>query len=102
MKKLPIAGGHRIQTARADIDKIDDALVRFLVRRRRLVAMIQKLKKKSGLPARDPVREKKILRRLGAKHDPGVRRALRRLYEIIFSWSGEARGCGRHCRNAPR
>lgn len=102
MRKLPVASGRRIQTARAAIDRIDDALVRSLVRRRQLVSKIQKIKKETGIPACDPVREKKILRRLGAKHDPGMRRVLRRLYETIFSWSGEACGRGRRNRTASR
>ncbi|PIE52014.1 chorismate mutase [Candidatus Fermentibacteria bacterium] len=70
---------------RAEIDRIDEEIVRLLENRIRVVLEISEYKKEHGIPVNDPAREDDILARLASgKIDEGM---IRKVYRTIFSCS---------------
>ncbi len=55
-----------LNEARSEIDKIDDELLRLLLRRLELSSIIGKIKKEGNMPTFDQAREDKIFDRLNA------------------------------------
>ena len=79
----------RIEDWRAQIDEIDNELLRLLNRRARLAARIGGMKLRAGLPLYDPDREREV-HRAGAVGADDLRRAHvpRRLAAGILAWLG--------------
>src|SRR5215212_3575110 len=78
----------KIEDCRAEIDSIDEELVRLLNRRARLAVEIGALKKCAALPLRDPERERDVLRRAcRANAGPLDESALVRIFRCIIDAS---------------
>ncbi len=77
------AGPTTVVAARAELDSIDEALVRLVDRRARVVDRVGRIKADAGLPVRDPAREREVIARaqrlapaLGSVHAARVMRAM--------------------------
>jgi chorismate mutase len=74
-----------IEHWRAEIDELDEELLRLLNMRARLAVKVGVLKKASGLPICDPERELSVLNRLQESNDgPLDHEAVRRLFRRII------------------
>ena len=74
-----------IEDWRAEIDEIDDQLLRLLNQRARLAAKIGGLKQKAGLPLNDLERERRVVERLQANNTgPLDDDAVRKLFQCII------------------
>ena len=74
----------RIEDWRAQIDEVDNELLRLLNRRARLAARIGGMKSRAGLPLYDPDREREVLARAcranaGPLDEGAVARIFRRI-----------------------
>jgi len=79
--------GDGLAQARAEIDRINDELVRLFVRRLDLSSKIASAKRAAGKPVTDPQREREILSRVGASVPPEYESAARLLFSTLFSVS---------------
>lgn len=59
--KTPDRAQRRLRTFRAEIDRIDSAVLDLLARRTALALALGKLKRAAGLPLRAPARERFVL-----------------------------------------
>lgn len=77
-----------IDEIRAEIDSIDDDLLRIFNRRAELALQIGHLKKQLDLPIYDPEREKRIFTKMAA-NNPGPldNNAIKRLFERVIDES---------------
>jgi chorismate mutase len=74
-----------IKRRRSAIDKIDIEIVKLLNRRVRYVTEIGKIKKRAGIDAHAPKREKEVLRNAsGANGGPLTGSAVKRLFRQII------------------
>lgn len=74
----------RIEDCRAEIDGIDETLIRFLNQRARIAVEVGMLKRTAGLPLCDPERERRVLARVcevnaGPLGDEAVTKLFRRI-----------------------
>jgi chorismate mutase len=77
--------GMKIEDWRAQIDEVDNELLRLLNRRARLAARIGGMKSKAGLPLYDPEREQEILARAcRANAGPLDERSVARIFRRIM------------------
>lgn len=75
----------KIEDLRAEIDTIDDELLRLLNRRARLAVEVGMVKRAAGRPLYDPSRERDILTRVGeANTGPLDARAITKLFQRII------------------
>ncbi len=76
----------RLDELRADIDRVDEVLVRLLNERARCACEIGRLKRKSGVDVYQPDREKEVLAhvRSVAAEGPLGPEAIARLFERII------------------
>ena len=74
---------------RAEIDRIDGALVRLFAERMQTAGKIAEYKRQNGLPIRDAEREKEKLTAVTAAASPEYREAAEKLYSTIFELSRE-------------
>ena len=75
---------------RAEIDHVDDELVRLLDQRAALSLEVARVKRHSGEPVRDEGRERRILERLLGRDPTGVQfdaAAVRAVFDAIFDES---------------
>ena len=87
---------HHLAALRVKIDQVDLELLRILERRGQVVAEIMELKKSTGTPTLDPVREEQVLSRLRAMHKgpydwPSIARVFRLVMEISRGMAGNRR-----------
>jgi chorismate mutase len=76
----------KIEDWRAQIDEVDNELLRLLNRRARLAARIGGMKSSAGLPLYDPGREQEILSRAcRANAGPLDERAVARIFRRIMT-----------------
>jgi chorismate mutase/prephenate dehydratase len=75
------------ESARAEIDAIDDQLADLYLRRLRAVSAVSEAKRAAGLPVRDPARERAILARVAGKMGPDLAPDAVLLFNTIFSLS---------------
>ncbi|MBR6219324.1 MAG: chorismate mutase [Clostridia bacterium] len=76
-----------LKDIRANIDAIDDELVRLFVRRMDCSAQVARAKQTTGKPIRDPAREREILNRLTAAAGETCAPYVDALYSHIFDLS---------------
>src|SRR2546423_15556473 len=75
----------KIEDWRAQIDEVDNELLRLLNRRARLAARIGGMKLRAGLPLYDPDREREVLARACRAHaGPPDERAVARLFRPVM------------------
>ncbi len=73
---------------RAEIDQIDNELLKIFNRRAELALAIGHLKKELGLPIYDPNREKRIFTKMDAQNPgPLDNNAIKRLFERVIDES---------------
>ena len=78
----------KIEELRAEIDKIDDEIVKKFIKRTELTDEIGRQKAKSGNDIFDPTREKEIIKRLTEMTDDfTLKEDITALYSLIFSMS---------------
>ena len=78
----------KIEDLRAEIDRVDDELLRLLNRRAQLAVDVGTLKLAAGLPVHDPDREQSILARLCQTNTgPLDHRAITKLFGRIIQES---------------
>lgn len=87
---------HQLAALRVKIDQVDLELLRILERRGQVVAEIMALKKSTGTPTLDAVRQEQILSRLRAMHNgpydwPSIARVFRLVLEISRGMAGNRR-----------
>jgi len=87
---------HQLAALRVKIDQVDLELLRILERRGQVVAEIMALKKSTGTPTLDAVRQEQILSRLRAMHKgpydwPSIARVFRLVLEISRGMAGNRR-----------
>ena len=75
---------------REKIDQIDDEIAALYVKRMQTVRDIVELKREGGIGISDPGRERAILQRLTAAHDPIYEGDLKLLYALLFDLSRSA------------
>ena len=76
-----------LQDIRADIDRIDDQLVRLFTERMDCAARIAASKRETGKPIRDHAREREIVNRLTKQAGEGCAPYVKALYSHIFDLS---------------
>ncbi len=77
-----------IETTRREIDRIDDSIVDLLVRRARCAIEIGRVKRRDGVPVRDPAREAEVLARLKERaHGKLDAQAIERVWDRIMELS---------------
>ncbi len=75
----------KIEDWRAEIDAIDQNLLRLMNRRAQLAVEVGALKKAAGIPILDPDRERDVLRRMcDENHGPLDERAVVKLFRRII------------------
>jgi chorismate mutase/prephenate dehydratase len=79
-----------MQKLREQIDRIDDEIASLYVKRMRTVRDIVEAKRAGGLMISDPGRERAILQRLTAAHDPIYEGDLKLIYSLLFDLSKSA------------
>ena len=79
-----------IKELREKIDRIDDEIASLYVKRMHLVRDIVEAKRAGGLMISDPGRERAILQRLTAAHDPIYEGDLKLIYSLLFDLSKSA------------
>ena len=72
---------------RAQIDKIDDELVRLFCDRMEIAAQIADYKRENNLPILMPAREQEKLKDVAAKAGPEMAEYTRQLYSLLFELS---------------
>ncbi len=75
---------------RARIDQIDDQMADLYVKRMQTVRDIVEAKRAGGIAISDPGRERAILQRLTAAHDPIYEPDLKLIYALLFDLSRSA------------
>jgi chorismate mutase len=92
--RLPIADGVALDAVRAEIERVDEAIVFLIDERLRLARRIGELKRTAGLRVLDPSREAAVVRRAGALargrglDDEAIREVFWRLIEMARSAQG--------------
>lgn len=76
-----------LQDLRAEIDKIDDDLVRLFVRRMEICGRIAAYKKQNNLPVLMPAREQEKLLEVAQKAGPEFSEYAKNLYSCLFELS---------------
>ena len=76
-----------MQELREKIDQIDDEIASLYVKRMKTVRDIVEAKRAGGLMISDPGRERAILQRLTAAHDPIYEGDLKLIYSLLFDLS---------------
>ena len=79
-----------IKELREKIDRIDDEIASLYVKRMKTVRDIVEAKRAGGLMISDPGRERAILQRLTAAHDPIYEGDLKLIYSLLFDLSKSA------------
>ena len=79
-----------IKELREKIDRIDDEIASLYVKRMKTVKDIVEAKRAGGLMISDPGRERAILQRLAAAHDPIYEGDLKLIYSLLFDLSKSA------------
>jgi len=79
-----------MQELREKIDRIDDEIASLYVKRMQTVRDIVEAKRAGGLSIVDPGRERAILQRLAAAHDPIYEGDLKLIYALLFDLSRSA------------
>ena len=79
-----------IKELREKIDRIDDEMASLYVKRMKTVKDIVEAKRAGGLMISDPGRERAILQRLAAAHDPIYEGDLKLIYSLLFDLSKSA------------
>ncbi len=74
-----------LATLRRAIDRVDDAVARLLGLRARLVAQAWALKRRGGVPVRDPDREQAILARVARRAPPLPAASVRAVFTAILA-----------------
>lgn len=72
---------------RAEIDKIDDQLIKLFQDRMEVASKIGQYKKDNGLPVLNSQREREILNEVADKSKPEMKSYLRVLYSLLFELS---------------
>jgi 3-deoxy-7-phosphoheptulonate synthase/chorismate mutase len=84
---------HRLAALRVRIDQVDLELLRLLERRGQVVQEVMVLKKSTGTPTHDPVREEQILSRLREMHKgPYDWHAIARVFRLVLEISRGLQG----------
>jgi chorismate mutase len=92
--RLPDADGLALDAVRAEIERVDEAIVFLIDERLRLARRIGELKRTAGLRVLDPSREAAVVRRAGALarerglDDEAVREVFWRLIEMARTAQG--------------
>ena len=76
-----------LKELRAEIDKLDDELVRLFVRRMEICAQVAAYKKENNLPILMPAREQEKLLDVAEKAGPEMAEYTRKLYHLLFELS---------------
>lgn len=76
-----------LKELRAEIDKLDDELVRLFVRRMEICAQVAEYKKENNLPILMPAREQEKLADVAGKAGPEMADYTRHLYTLLFELS---------------
>ena len=76
-----------IQELRAQIDRVDDELVRLYGERMELARQIGRYKRENGLPVLDAEREQNLLNRVGEKAGAENENGVRELFELLMRHS---------------
>ena len=79
-----------LKTARGEIDRIDEELVRLFLKRLKVSRDVAFAKREKGGPITDPAREREILTRVSVEAGPENENAARLFFSTLFSIS-EAR-----------
>ena len=79
-----------MQELRERIDHIDDQIAELYVKRMQTVRDIVEAKRAGGIAVSDPGRERAILQRLTAAHDPIYEGDLKLIYALLFELSRNA------------
>jgi 3-deoxy-7-phosphoheptulonate synthase / chorismate mutase len=79
---------HRLAALRVRIDEVDLELLRLLERRGQVVEEVMALKRSTGTPTLDAIREEQILSRLRAMHKgPYEWQAIARVFRLVLEIS---------------
>lgn len=76
-----------LKELRAEIDKLDDELVRLFVRRMEICAHVAEYKKENNLPILMPAREQEKLADVAGKAGPEMAEYTMKLYQLLFELS---------------
>ena len=76
-----------LKELRAEIDQIDDELVKLFVKRMNIAAQVADYKKATNQPIYVPSREREILQEVGNKAGPEMENYTRVLYSMLFELS---------------
>jgi chorismate mutase len=85
---MPIVDGVELEAVRAEIERVDEAIVFLIDERLRLARRVGELKRTAGLRVLDPSREAAVVRRAGALardrglDDEAIREVFWRLIEM--------------------
>jgi len=82
---------------RAQIDAVDDEIVRLFVQRMELASQIAAYKRAHDLPILQPAREQEKLDTLSAQVKDDLKAPLCRLYTLLFELSRSYQASGLHC-----
>lgn len=91
---IPMADGVELDAVRAEIERVDEAIVFLIDERLRLARRIGELKRTAGLRVLDPSREAAVVRRAGALarerglDDEAIREVFWRLIEMARTAQG--------------
>src|ERR687896_757713 len=92
--RRPMVDGVELEAVRAEIERVDEAIVFLIDERLRLARRIGELKRKAGLRVLDPSREAAVVRRAGALardrglDDEAIREVFWRLIEMARTAQG--------------
>ena len=76
-----------IKALRAQIDSIDDEIMRLFVKRMEISALIAAYKREHNLPIYVPSREQEILQSISQRVEPEMAKYTQSLYSSIFDLS---------------
>jgi len=99
--RMPIADGVELDAVRAEIERVDEAIVFLIDERLRLARRVGELKRTAGLRVLDPSREAAVVRRAGALardrglDDEAIRQVFWRLIEMARTAQGADGGAQR-------
>ena len=91
---MPMVNGVELDAVRAEIERVDEAIVFLIDERLRLARRIGELKRTAGLRVLDPSREASVVRRAGALardrglDDEAIREVFWRLIEMARTAQG--------------
>jgi len=81
-----------LQELRAEIDKIDEKLIRLINERMDISEKVAIYKKQHDLPILDPVREQEILDKISSKAGNKHKSSVIELYALLFKLSRAKQG----------